>query len=85
MITNAKERLFMPDICDRSLDDHETLRRRFAELDQQRDAGPEALARMWDPLATGLGQPTRSRPARRHEDGRPRLLPAPRSRLGKSL
>lgn len=44
----------MPDICDLSLDDHETLRRRFAELDQQRDAGPEALARMWDPLATLL-------------------------------
>ncbi|MGH9131133.1 MAG: hemerythrin domain-containing protein [Acidimicrobiales bacterium] len=40
----------MPDICDLILDDHETFRRRFAEMDT---AGTDtyALARLWTPLA----------------------------------
>jgi hypothetical protein len=33
----------MPNICDLILDDHETFRRRFAELDEHRDAAPERL------------------------------------------
>jgi hypothetical protein len=41
----------MPDICDLILDDHETQRRRFAELDGQRDSPPETLADRWKPLA----------------------------------
>ena len=40
----------MPDICDLILDDHETFRRRYAELDEHRD-DTEALARVWTPLA----------------------------------
>lgn len=46
----------MPDICDLILDDHETQRRRFAELDEVRDAPPEKLAERWGPLATLLEQ-----------------------------
>ncbi len=41
----------MPDVCDLILDDHETLRRRFAELDEQRRGAPEVLAGLWAPLA----------------------------------
>lgn len=41
----------MPDICDLILDDHETFRRRFAELDEHRDADTDRLARLWTPLA----------------------------------
>lgn len=44
----------MPDICDLILDDHETLRRRFAELDEQRDIGLDALQRVWEPLGVLL-------------------------------
>lgn len=46
----------MPDICDLILDDHETFRRRFAELDELRGNGgaADALARVWEPLATLL-------------------------------
>lgn len=44
----------MPDICDLILDDHEAQRRGFAELDEQREAGPEALARVWEPLGVLL-------------------------------
>ncbi|MFN2451094.1 MAG: hemerythrin domain-containing protein [Candidatus Dormibacteria bacterium] len=40
----------MPDICDLILDDHETFRRRYAELDEHRD-DTDALARVWMPLA----------------------------------
>lgn len=40
----------MPDICDLILDDHETFRRRFAELDEQRQSGSDALRRVWVPL-----------------------------------
>ena len=43
----------MPDICDLILDDHETFRRRFAELDEQRD-DEASLARLWPPLALRL-------------------------------
>ena len=41
----------MPDVCDLILDDHETLRRRFAELDEHREASGEVLAARWSPLA----------------------------------
>ncbi len=41
----------MPDVCDLILDDHEVLRRRFAELDELRDADAETLAARWRPLA----------------------------------
>lgn len=43
----------MPDICDLILDDHETFRRRFAELDELRGNGAEqrSLVRVWGPLA----------------------------------
>jgi hypothetical protein len=41
----------MPDICDLVLDDHETFRRRFAELDERRDADAQALLALWTPLA----------------------------------
>ncbi|HET9689998.1 MAG TPA: hemerythrin domain-containing protein [Acidimicrobiales bacterium] len=44
----------MPDICDLILDQHDTQRRRFAELDELRSAGPDALAQAWAPLATFL-------------------------------
>lgn len=40
----------MPDICQLILDDHETFRRRFAELDEQRQARSGALGRAWAPL-----------------------------------
>lgn len=40
----------MPDICDLILDDHETFRRRFAELDEQRGQGTAALQQLWEPL-----------------------------------
>ena len=40
----------MPDICDLILDEHETFRRRFAELDEQHDAGGDAVVGIWDPL-----------------------------------
>ncbi|MGH9105008.1 MAG: hemerythrin domain-containing protein [Acidimicrobiales bacterium] len=40
----------MPDITDLILDDHETLRRCFAELDELRDAGADALSQVWEPL-----------------------------------
>ncbi|MCU4185248.1 hemerythrin domain-containing protein [Acidiferrimicrobium sp. IK] len=43
----------MPDICDLILDDHETLRRRFAEMDQSR-SDPAALARVWSKLGPFL-------------------------------
>ena len=41
----------MPDVCDLILDDHEILRRRFAELDEQRDGDREVLDVRWSPLA----------------------------------
>lgn len=44
----------MPDICDLILDEHETQRRRFAELDEVREASADVLARRWEPLATLL-------------------------------
>lgn len=44
----------MPDICDLILDDHETLRRRFAELDEVREADRASLQRVWDPLGALL-------------------------------
>lgn len=44
----------MPDVCDLVLDEHETFRRRFAELDAHRDADPDVLRRLWQPLATML-------------------------------
>ncbi|MST32745.1 hypothetical protein GHK86_08420 [Acidimicrobiaceae bacterium USS-CC1] len=44
----------MPDICDLILDEHEHQRRRFAELDEVRDAAADVLARRWEPLATLL-------------------------------
>jgi hypothetical protein len=44
----------MPDICDLILDDHEILRRRFAELDQDREASPEVVEGLWGPVATLL-------------------------------
>jgi len=44
----------MPDICDLILDDHETFRRRFAELDEHRGQGTAALQRLWEPLGALL-------------------------------
>ena len=44
----------MRDICDLILDDHESLRRGFAELDQSRGHPPERLRRLWEPLAALL-------------------------------
>lgn len=46
----------MPDICDLILDEHESFRRLFSELDELRakDAQPDALARVWGPLAAKL-------------------------------
>lgn len=45
----------MPDVCDLVLDDHEQLRRRFAELDEQRrSAEPARLGELWEPLAVQL-------------------------------
>lgn len=43
----------MPDIADLVLDEHETFRRRFAELDERRaaDADGAELAGLWGPLA----------------------------------
>lgn len=41
----------MPDVCDLILDDHETQRRRFAELDEHRQAPAKVLATLWSPLA----------------------------------
>lgn len=41
----------MPDICDLILDDHEILRRRFAELDENRHSSADVLAARWRPLA----------------------------------
>lgn len=43
----------MPDICDLILDDHETFRRQFAEMDESR-GDTAALARIWEPLGTLL-------------------------------
>ena len=40
----------MPDICDLILDDHETMRRRFAELDEQRQRDSGAVQRVWEHL-----------------------------------
>lgn len=52
----------MPDVCDLILDDHQTFRRRFAELDEERRrresgerSGPvDSLAGLWQPLGTLL-------------------------------
>lgn len=44
----------VPDICDLILDDHETQRRRFAELDEHRDGPPEVLQSHWGPLGVML-------------------------------
>jgi len=46
----------MPDICDLILDDHEILRRRFAELDELKaqEADEAALERVWTPVADQL-------------------------------
>ncbi len=43
-----------PDICDLILEQHEEFRRRFAELDDLRDADAETLAGVWKPLANLL-------------------------------
>ena len=40
-----------PDICELILEQHEEFRRRFAELDELRDASGPALAGVWEPLA----------------------------------
>ena len=40
----------MPDICDLILDEHEVFRRRFAELDDNRDAETGVLDGIWQPL-----------------------------------
>ena len=44
----------MPDICDLILDDHETFRRRFAELDDERSSGPDVLVPLWRALCEHL-------------------------------
>jgi hypothetical protein len=44
----------MADICSLILDDHETFRRRFAELDDHHDSDAAALAKVWGPLGTLL-------------------------------
>jgi hypothetical protein len=44
----------MPDICDLILDDHELFRRRFAELDDERNSGGSAVVKLWEPLAEHL-------------------------------
>ena len=46
----------MPDVCDLVIEEHDQLRRAFAQLDERRDrgAGPEELAEVWDPLAETL-------------------------------
>ncbi len=44
----------MPDICDLILDDHETFRRRFAELDEKRGDEPAALTGVWHHLGALL-------------------------------
>ena len=44
----------MPDICDLILDDHELFRRRFAELDDERQSEPEVVSALWDTLAEHL-------------------------------
>ena len=41
----------MPDICDLILDDHETMRRRFGELDEHRQSPADVLTALWTPLA----------------------------------
>ena len=48
----------MPDICDLILDEHETFRRRFAELDDRRDAESEAVAGIWGPVGELLDRHT---------------------------
>jgi hypothetical protein len=44
----------MPDICDLILDDHETFRRRFAELDDERRGDVAVVSTLWDSLAEHL-------------------------------
>lgn len=44
----------MPDICDLILDDHETFRRRFAELDDERRGEPAMVSALWEALAEHL-------------------------------
>lgn len=46
----------MPDVCDLILDEHESFRRRFAELDTIRSDGSERsrLEQVWAPLAEKL-------------------------------
>jgi hypothetical protein len=44
----------MPDICDLILDDHETFRRRFAELDDERHSDVSVVSKLWDVLAEHL-------------------------------
>ncbi len=41
----------MPDICDLILDEHEALRRHFAELDRERESSPEVVEGLWTPVA----------------------------------
>ncbi len=41
----------MPDICDLVLDDHETFRRRFGELDGHRDSDGAGTAALWGTVA----------------------------------
>ena len=43
-----------PDICELILEQHDEFRRRFAELDELRDADGETLAGVWTPLAALL-------------------------------
>ena len=44
----------VPDICDLILDDHEMFRRRFAELDDERQGEPAVVSALWDALAEHL-------------------------------
>ena len=44
----------MPDICDLILDEHEIFRRRFAELDDERQSDPTVVLPLWDALAEHL-------------------------------
>lgn len=44
----------MPDICDLILDEHEVFRRRFAELDDERQSDPAVVSGLWDALAEHL-------------------------------
>ena len=44
----------MPDICDLILDEHEIFRRRFAELDDERQSDPAVVSALWNAIAEHL-------------------------------